>query len=173
MFATHKSTLIDSLAASGAVEVGLHPNFLPGSTHGRDLKSVIAHVCELYPRARCFRSHSLLGWLPDHGGVLGARLRQISRCLPVRGYADQTDARQRSRRRRFHAQQRNAVRGGPAPVRLISSSRLPEATSTAAPARRVETCDDDRARAVGADRGCGDDAIAGFISDNTAGGLGS
>ena len=64
MFATHKSALIDALAASGAIEVGLHPNFLPGSTHGLDIKSVVAHVCELYPQARCFRSHSFMDGSP-------------------------------------------------------------------------------------------------------------
>ncbi len=37
--------------------VGLHPNFLPESTHGRTTEEVIDHVLGLWPTARSFASH--------------------------------------------------------------------------------------------------------------------
>lgn len=38
--------------------VGLHPNFLPGSSHGNNHTEVIDHVINLWPESRFFRSHS-------------------------------------------------------------------------------------------------------------------
>jgi ubiquinone/menaquinone biosynthesis C-methylase UbiE len=64
LFATNKSSLIDELAASGKIEIGLHPNFLPGSTHGTDAHSVIKHMMELYPSAQTFRSHCFVDGSP-------------------------------------------------------------------------------------------------------------
>jgi SAM-dependent methyltransferase len=60
LFATNKSSLVDELAAGGRIELGLHPNFLPGSTHGADSEAVIKHVIEMYPGARTFRSHGFV-----------------------------------------------------------------------------------------------------------------
>lgn len=74
LFATHKSEFIQKLSECGEVEVGLHPNFLPGSTHGGDITSVINHVCDLYPQAKCFRSHCLMDGTPI---VEGFRTRGI------------------------------------------------------------------------------------------------
>lgn len=64
LFATHKSATVDEAANAGAAEIGLHPNFLPGSTHGSDIRSVVDHVCDLYPQARVFRSHSFMDGTP-------------------------------------------------------------------------------------------------------------
>jgi hypothetical protein len=58
VFATHRSAALDRAVAAGAAEAGAHPNFLPGSTHGGDVESVVEHVCALYPGARGFRSHA-------------------------------------------------------------------------------------------------------------------
>jgi ubiquinone/menaquinone biosynthesis C-methylase UbiE len=52
VFATHPTT-----ALQDRVEVGIHPNFLPGSTHGSDPSSVIDNMLAAYPRARASRSH--------------------------------------------------------------------------------------------------------------------
>jgi SAM-dependent methyltransferase len=60
LFATNKSSLIDELASAGKIELGLHPNFLPGSTHGSDSDGVIKHMMEMYPGARTFRSHGFV-----------------------------------------------------------------------------------------------------------------
>jgi SAM-dependent methyltransferase len=50
-------------AAMGAarrrfVEMAVHPNFLPGSTHGSTVDEVIRHVFDLVPDAKTYRSHS-------------------------------------------------------------------------------------------------------------------
>lgn len=55
--ATGKSKVLDRLLREDQIEVGLHPNFLPGSSHGTDVESVIDHVVGLYPDAATFRSH--------------------------------------------------------------------------------------------------------------------
>jgi SAM-dependent methyltransferase len=60
LFATNKSTLVDEQAAGGKIELGLHPNFLPGSTHGTDADGVITQVTEMYPGGRTFRSHGFV-----------------------------------------------------------------------------------------------------------------
>jgi len=57
LFATHASPLLEKAFAEGAIELGVHPNFLPGSTHGADIDSVIEHICGLFPQATTFRSH--------------------------------------------------------------------------------------------------------------------
>lgn len=60
-FLTHRS---DYLArrfgmrdATSSGDVGLHPNFLPGSTHGASVDEVIATARALWPDAVSFRSH--------------------------------------------------------------------------------------------------------------------
>jgi SAM-dependent methyltransferase len=64
IFATHESATVREAGEAGAAQVGVHPNFLPGSTHGSDILSVIDHVCALYPQAKCFRSHSFVDGSP-------------------------------------------------------------------------------------------------------------
>lgn len=58
IFATHKSRVLDKLIEDEQIEIGLHPNFLPGSSHGSSTEEVIEHVCSMYPQARTYRSHS-------------------------------------------------------------------------------------------------------------------
>jgi ubiquinone/menaquinone biosynthesis C-methylase UbiE len=55
-FATHSTPLLT--ASQEFVEVAVHPNFLPGSTHGASIEEVIDHVFKLYPRAKSYRAHS-------------------------------------------------------------------------------------------------------------------
>lgn len=52
VFATHPTTVLNDGA-----EVGIHPNFLPGSTHGSNPGSVIDNILAAYPSAQTFRSH--------------------------------------------------------------------------------------------------------------------
>lgn len=59
-FGTNESPALARLERDGRAEVGLHPNFRPGSTHGSDVGSVIDHICRLFPKARGFRSHSFV-----------------------------------------------------------------------------------------------------------------
>ncbi|MBA4097836.1 MAG: hypothetical protein C0484_13855 [Rhodospirillum sp.] len=54
IFVTHRSEEIERWAGA---ELGIHPNFLPGSSHGSSVQEVIAHVLGLVPSAKSFRSH--------------------------------------------------------------------------------------------------------------------
>ncbi len=54
IFVTHRST---ELEAWESAELGIHPNFLPGSTHGVSAHEVIDHVLKIVPTAKSFRSH--------------------------------------------------------------------------------------------------------------------
>jgi hypothetical protein len=59
-FVTHASEAIDRLKALNRLfEIGTHPNFLPGSSHGASSGDVIAHMAALLPEARVMRSHGL------------------------------------------------------------------------------------------------------------------
>ena len=57
VFATHASDVLRDRAARGLAEVGVHPNFLPGSSHGDDIAAVVDHVFGLVPGAVVSRSH--------------------------------------------------------------------------------------------------------------------
>jgi SAM-dependent methyltransferase len=60
IFATHPSEVLTAAHASGAIDLGIHPNFLPGSTHGPDPVAVLEHMCRAFPMARSSRSHSFV-----------------------------------------------------------------------------------------------------------------
>jgi hypothetical protein len=75
-FVTHTSPAVERLrAASELFELGIHPNFLPGSTHGATPEAVLAHCMGLVPEARAFRAHGLV----QSTGLLDAVLR----CTPL------------------------------------------------------------------------------------------
>ena len=60
-FVTHASAAIDRLRRRPDLfELGIHPNFAQGSTHGGDPDSVLAHCMELAPEAKAMRTHSLI-----------------------------------------------------------------------------------------------------------------
>lgn len=59
-FATHTSEALSRAEAAGEVKIGLHPNFLPQSSHGETREEVIEHIFNLFPKARCFRSHAMV-----------------------------------------------------------------------------------------------------------------
>lgn len=61
IFVTHESPAARCAAAAGQVELGIHPNFLPGSDHGADAGSVIDTVLALVPQATAVRAHRYLG----------------------------------------------------------------------------------------------------------------
>jgi hypothetical protein len=58
-FLTHRSAFLEARFSGKreAANVGVHPNFLPGSTHGRSIQEVIDTMTELWPVARSYRSH--------------------------------------------------------------------------------------------------------------------
>ncbi len=60
-FVTHASPAIDFLKSRPDLfELGLHPNFLPGSSHGATEDEVIANVKLLVPGSKISRSHALV-----------------------------------------------------------------------------------------------------------------
>jgi hypothetical protein len=62
---THASPAIERLAARPDLfELGIHPNFSPGSTHGDTPQAVLEHCLGLVPDARSMRAHSLLASSP-------------------------------------------------------------------------------------------------------------
>jgi hypothetical protein len=58
-FVTHSSPAIDRLRRyPDLFELGIHPNFLPGSTHGDTLDAVLSHCLGLVPDAVSMRTHA-------------------------------------------------------------------------------------------------------------------
>ena len=58
-FATHESPLVRQIEKNPLFEIGLHPNFLPGSTQGETPRQVMEHLRSLFPDAFASRCHSL------------------------------------------------------------------------------------------------------------------
>ena len=59
-FVTHMSAAVRRLAEHPTLfELGIHPNFIQPSTHGRTVAEIIEHCLELVPRALSMRTHSL------------------------------------------------------------------------------------------------------------------
>jgi Polysaccharide deacetylase len=69
-FVTHESQVIKDRYTPEDMQqrVGLHPNFLPGSSHGNTTDEVIDSVRRFWPAARGFRSHSFF----DHTHITAA-----------------------------------------------------------------------------------------------------
>lgn len=59
-FITHRSPAVERLRSHGDLfELGIHPNMLPGSTHGATEDDVLAHVLSIVPEAKAMRTHGL------------------------------------------------------------------------------------------------------------------
>jgi hypothetical protein len=64
-FVTHPTPALELLREHSALfELGIHPNFLPGSTQGESPGQVLAHCLELVPEARSMRTHCLVQSTP-------------------------------------------------------------------------------------------------------------
>lgn len=60
-FVTHRSPAVERLSKQPELfELGIHPNFLPNSTHGSDPTEVLDHVLEIVPNAISLRPHSVV-----------------------------------------------------------------------------------------------------------------
>jgi hypothetical protein len=75
-FVTHASPALEKLRKRPELfELGIHPNFLPGSTHGSSPQQVLDHCLKLVPKALSMRTHSLVQSTPLletailHGGI--------------------------------------------------------------------------------------------------------
>ena len=59
-FVTHESQAVDRLRARPDLfELGIHPNMLPGSTHGSSESEVLTHMRTILPGATVMRTHGL------------------------------------------------------------------------------------------------------------------
>lgn len=60
-FVTHASPAVDRLRERNDLfELGIHPNFLPNSSHGTTVPEVLAYCMDLVPDAVSMRSHALV-----------------------------------------------------------------------------------------------------------------
>lgn len=59
-FVTHASPAVDRLRSHrGLFELGIHPNFLPGTTHGNSPDEILSHCLGIVPDATSLRTHGL------------------------------------------------------------------------------------------------------------------
>jgi hypothetical protein len=58
-FATHASPILRALGRDPLFEIGIHPNFLPDSSHGKTFAEVMEFGLALVPEARAMRAHDL------------------------------------------------------------------------------------------------------------------
>ena len=60
-FVTHLSPAIEGLRDNPDLfELGIHPNFLPNSTQGKDTTEILHHMMEMVPDAVSMRSHAVM-----------------------------------------------------------------------------------------------------------------
>jgi peptidoglycan/xylan/chitin deacetylase (PgdA/CDA1 family) len=58
-FVTHPSDIIKEIENKGHT-IGLHPNFLPNSSHGSTTRKTIDYLLEIAPKATVLRTHALV-----------------------------------------------------------------------------------------------------------------
>lgn len=68
-FITHAGNALEEIIARGH-EVGIHPNFLAGSSHGADPVDVMNSILSIAPEARVMRTHSLVQSTPLFENIL-------------------------------------------------------------------------------------------------------
>lgn len=64
LFVTHQSDVLQEIRGIGHIELGVHPNFLPGSSHGTTWEAVMEHVLGIVPEAVGVRAHCLIRGTP-------------------------------------------------------------------------------------------------------------
>ncbi|MGE5506083.1 MAG: hypothetical protein ACM31L_16805 [Actinomycetota bacterium] len=77
-FVTHASSELSRRQRGGSVRLEIHPNFLPGSSHGDTPAGVIDHVLGLVPDAACSRSHAMYDSSPALIELVGRGIRYDS-----------------------------------------------------------------------------------------------
>ena len=103
-FATHRSRVIEELTHNPLFEVGIHPSFLPASSHGKDPRSVLDYCLGLVPGATAMRTHGLVQSSALYA-LVGDTYPQIetdvSLLLPFHRNLEPTDVYFGARRRRI------------------------------------------------------------------------
>lgn len=84
-FITHDSAATRRLKEEPLFEVGLHPNFGPGSSHGATPTEVIAYCNDLCPDATSFRTHGLVQSTNLIGQILAQSSLRIDSSLFLPG----------------------------------------------------------------------------------------
>lgn len=75
-FLTHESAAVDRLRQRPDLfDLGIHPNFSPGSTHGATPAEVLRHCLAIVPGARIMRTHQLVQSTP--------LLAEVMRTTPI------------------------------------------------------------------------------------------
>lgn len=64
LFVTHPCESLEVLRREGHVELGWHPNFLPGSSHGSTTEEVLDTMARWVPEAVGARAHTLMRGTP-------------------------------------------------------------------------------------------------------------
>lgn len=57
VFCTHPSDVLAARRQDPLIELGIHPNYCPNSSHGQTIDEVTAYCMNLVPGARCIRTH--------------------------------------------------------------------------------------------------------------------
>lgn len=73
VFTTHNSKAIEQVL--GTIEVGLHPNFTPGSSHGQTIDEVVRYVTDLPHNMAAFRCHRFFTCNTSKQALLEAGMR--------------------------------------------------------------------------------------------------
>ena len=104
-FVTHASETLKDIAREGH-EIGIHPNFLAGSSHGDVPLDVMRAVLQLAPQARVMRTHSLVQGTTLFEGIIAA-YPQITHDLSLLTYGSPHTAWSPWRSRGRHLQRLN------------------------------------------------------------------
>lgn len=83
-FVTHRSDAVERLRdRPDLFELGVHPNFLPGSSHGASAEAVLDHCLALVPDATSLRSHALVQSTPLLAAIMATPITtDVSLFLP-------------------------------------------------------------------------------------------
>ncbi|WP_417410503.1 hypothetical protein [Hoeflea sp.] len=73
-FVTHECDHLPRLRQDPKIELGIHPNFLLGSSHGDTIGGALQHCIDLVPNAKSMRTH----WLHQSTVIYNAVLRETS-----------------------------------------------------------------------------------------------
>ncbi len=81
IFATGPSTVLNAMQREDRAEIGIHPNFLPGSTHGSEPTEIIDTLMNWFPGSEGFRCHSFVDSTPISMEMARRGLRYDSNLL--------------------------------------------------------------------------------------------
>lgn len=85
-FVTHQTRSLDLLRSRGDLfELGIHPNFLPHSTHGKSNLEILTHCLDLVPEAKGCRTHCLLQSTPLLAEIIESTTLEYDASLFVPG----------------------------------------------------------------------------------------